>query len=58
MSVVYFPRRLTGPDCANGMREPHPPARELRDLPEDLRARVIAARDGYPSDREFPDDAA
>lgn len=52
MSVIFFPRRLTGPACANGMRAPHPPARDIADLPADLRDRVLAARDALPVDRD------
>lgn len=46
MSVIRFPARfrLVGQPCANGMREPHPPARDIADLPDELRERVLAAR--------------
>lgn len=55
MSVIFFPRRLTGPACANGMRAPHPPARDIADLPADLRDRVLAARDALPVEPHQPE---
>ena len=62
MSVIHFPARLrlVGRDCANGMQSPHPPARDIADLPDDLRERVLAAR-GVPArepDRDPPQSAA
>lgn len=43
MSVIFFPRRLTGPRVAYGMPG-HAPCRDVADLPDDLRERVLAAR--------------
>lgn len=62
MSVIRFPaptRPLVGWPCARGMGGAHAPCRDIDDLPDDLRDRVLATREIVCAvDRDPPPPAA